>query len=464
MGNQNSRSDDDDDARGRSPQSLDAMLPPWARALPRRNVMLVPDDAAGTTPRKYGPFVMFEVPPKRGGGLVFLVHPNCAETNGFAGRGCLRVANNGRVNCRGAGGPWARFTPAPGDAPDSRRLVAQRSQRSLRSDPRAGMLVGVAQGKPGTSFRFHEVADDAITPGAATFSLGGTVDWDPSAALSAEQYRSFVSEGYLVLRGVVPPAVVKEARRTINSALIQPGSVARREDGGGIQSCPSTGSAPEVLACLRNTGLWTYCQRLLGRGKASPVGGCQIALRGPSPFPKWDPADTEALAPSVLSQELPGHRWHIDGMGKGKHSPFSLLVGVALSDQRLPFSGNLIVFPGSHHRLHPLLREQVMSGSGLFSDEMDGTKPVLANPTNVLLAPGDVVIAHQKLAHRVGPNFSADVRYQLYFRVRHAEHERMVVSGQVLDDLWCECEGVKQASAAAAAAPAPAAAAAAASQ
>ena len=38
---------------------------------------------------------------------------------------------------------------------------------------------------------------------------------------------------------------------------------------------------------------------------------------------------------------MDGRRWHIDGMGKNKHSPFSLLVGVTLSEVPGPDCGNL---------------------------------------------------------------------------------------------------------------------------
>jgi hypothetical protein len=53
-----------------------------------------------------------------------------------------------------------------------------------------------------------------------------------------------------------------------------------------------------------------------------------------------------------------------------------------------------------------------------------------------------VVFAHQKLAHRGGPNTSADIRYQVYFRLRHKQHAEFVDSGILLDDLWVEYEGL----------------------
>lgn len=59
-------------------------------------------------------------------------------------------------------------------------------------------------------------------------------------------------------------------------------------------------------------------------------------------------------------EALPPSAWHIDGMGKDKHSPFTLLLGVSLSAVPEPDSGNFCVFPGSHKVLFPLLKEQVV--------------------------------------------------------------------------------------------------------
>ena len=44
--------------------------------------------------------------------------------------------------------------------------------------------------------------------------------------------------------------------------------------------------------------------------------------------------------------------WHTDGLRQGKAHSFSLLLGVCLSDVDEDFSGNLLVWPGSHLLLH----------------------------------------------------------------------------------------------------------------
>ena len=52
---------------------------------------------------------------------------------------------------------------------------------------------------------------------------------------------------------------------------------------------------------------------------------------------------------------LPGTAWHTDGMRQGRRHPFTLLLGVALSHVPKSLSGNLAVFPSSHHVLHDLM-------------------------------------------------------------------------------------------------------------
>lgn len=131
----------------------------------------------------------------------------------------------------------------------------------------------------------------------------------------------------------------------------------------------------------------------------------------------------------------PGTQYHIDGMGQNKLCPFSLLCGVALSDQTVPNMGNLHVFPGSH--LHSGLQKYYVEKiNDDDQGEADVSKPDLGESVQVLLRPGDIVLAHQLLAHRVGVNTSEHIRYQLYYRVQHKDHEDL--KGYIVDDPWIE--------------------------
>merc|ERR1711879_243065 len=119
--------------------------------------------------------------------------------------------------------------------------------------------------------------------------------------------------------------------------------------------------------------------------------------------------------------------------------------GVALSDQTHPSCGNLVAFSGSHHVLQPLIRGEVEAESGMFSNESGAAerKPALTGGQQILLQPGDAVLLHQKVAHRVGVNTSPNIRYQIYFRLSHVDHGLKLEDGSLLDDLWTEFEGLK---------------------
>lgn len=128
-------------------------------------------------------------------------------------------------------------------------------------------------------------------------------------------------------------------------------------------------------------------------------------------------------------------QWHIDGQHETHMSPFQLLVGVALSSQPTEDCGNLHVWPGLHHTVFEATqRTRALRGSGAAklprTDDKKadveqmwlGQRPQLSDEacTQVKLEPGDVVLAHQKVPHRIGLNRSPHVRYQVYFRLAAA--------------------------------------------
>lgn len=152
---------------------------------------------------------------------------------------------------------------------------------------------------------------------------------------------------------------------------------------------------------------------------------CQIALR----FPE--------NAPPPPHTHLGGLHWHTDGMDKGDFAPFTLLVGVALTDQPAPLHGNLCVFDGSHYTLQDTFRTIAHSAPPY---DMSYARCDLGEPTQLQLHIGDVVLLHQKLAHRGGPHFGHEIRKMVYFRVRHRRHDELKVAAT--ENLWLEFEGM----------------------
>ena len=69
--------------------------------------------------------------------------------------------------------------------------------------------------------------------------------------------------------------------------------------------------------------------QLIGAGKVCPATAVQVALR----FPGCN--DALVVAGAAMKQTVRGTDWHTDGLRQGKKHPFSLLVGVALSETKV---------------------------------------------------------------------------------------------------------------------------------
>jgi ectoine hydroxylase-related dioxygenase (phytanoyl-CoA dioxygenase family) len=111
-----------------------------------------------------------------------------------------------------------------------------------------------------------------------------------------------------------------------------------------------------------------------------------------------------------------------------KLSPFSLLLGVALTNQTEDFCGNFVVYPGSHF----LINKELFSGVGLELGEankiIEGKLPErllkkLKEPLQLHLSAGDAVLCHYQLVHGVSENRNGfEPRINLYWRIKHINH------------------------------------------
>jgi len=265
-------------------------------------------------------------------------------------------------------------------------------------------------------------------------SVTGKHDFDETVDLTLEQRRAFIEDGFLIIKGVVPPSLASAALAEINCSLLKVGAAFQDADGN-TKHCADAASSNTIQALLYGTPLWTIAQRLMGHGCVAGVGAGQIALRPPH-------LNSLGLEDDASTQPK---QWHFDGMHKvdseveRQNSPFSLLVGVALSDQMLPNCGNLIAFPGSHRILQAMVQQEAaVPGTHPFLNQRDADegKPELRNGQQILLGIGDVVLLHQKTAHRVGVNCSPNIRYQTYFRLKHIDHAAHLADGSVHDGLW----------------------------
>jgi hypothetical protein len=259
----------------------------------------------------------------------------------------------------------------------------------------------------------------------ATISMNSTSSQNPR--LTPQQVQQYRTDGFVKLPGVVPAEVWKAARRAINAGLGASGIDPEKLPTYRSQTyLPELQNTDAIRDLYNATPITSIMESLVGAGKVAPVGGGQIALRFPS-------AGGEVRPPGA----------HIDGMyspnngvPKGTIHNFTALVGVFLSDVPEEGCGNFTVWPGSHLKHAEHFRE---NGSQSL---LGGMPPVdIGPPHQVTARAGDAVIAHYLLGHGVAGNVSPDVRYAIFFRVTHVDHEKM--RWESMTDPWLEWEGVR---------------------
>ncbi|PXF41745.1 hypothetical protein BWQ96_08534 [Gracilariopsis chorda] len=237
--------------------------------------------------------------------------------------------------------------------------------------------------------------------------------------LDASQTEQLLSQGYTVIKNVIPADVVKKALGHISSARKNENYVLR--NGSGL---PSFYDAVQEADQIMNLMTTSSLQRLLESIYDSEIeilgGAGQIAIR---------PVDEDLVKRGVDKHKRANRTaWHVDEGGSGKYvqrpADFSLLVGVALTDSEGDVnSGQLNVWPGSHVKLHEALQEHLRRDVEGITPNVRFTegRPDIGKPVRVCVLKGDVVLAHQRLGHCGGPNVVQE-RIMVYFRVRKSGH------------------------------------------
>lgn len=233
--------------------------------------------------------------------------------------------------------------------------------------------------------------------------------------LTANQRKSFVRDGYVIVPDVVSAHLRGPALRAINAALGTAGSerVANYVFSG-HEHCDPLQHAAELLDLLTETPAFSLAEQLTEAGALLPVSCCQLATRFPDLGEPW----------SLPTPHLDGIPNRTNGLPAGELYPFSVLVGVFLSDVAERQSGNFVVFPSGHGVVQEYARDH---RDGWFDDEGYGPPPMglpplaLEGPTEVIARAGDVVLTHYELPHSVAPNLSPNIRYAVYYRLSHRD-------------------------------------------
>lgn len=245
-------------------------------------------------------------------------------------------------------------------------------------------------------------------------------------ALTEEQKRQFYEDGYVRLEGAVPRATVDAALRAINASLGSEGMDPEQLPTYRSRSyAPELRGAAEITDLLTRGAAWPAADDAIGAGSVGPATSGQIALR----FPTMDP-------PAEPRPHLDGMYSPLNGVPKGKILNFTALVGVFLSDVPAEYAGNLTVWPGTHRLYEEYFRER---GPQALLEGMPDVP--LPDPVQVTARAGDAVLAHYQLAHGIAGNASPHIRYAVFFRLFHVDHES--VHWKCMTDIWREWAGMR---------------------
>ena len=290
--------------------------------------------------------------------------------------------------------------------------------------------------------------------------------------LSAEQFAFFKTNGYLIVRNALDPALCAAAQELL-WAHLPAGSAMRRDD-------PATqvGPVPDALRQtdtlhefdgyrwqLRSVGtqqllidlvfspqMRAIAEQLLGEGllRLPTVGGTPMGSHGPAwPGGPTDPAlDNDGVRgiyctlPYGDAPRQPD-QCHTDG------HPFNLGV-VGLLDDVPPDGGAFKVWPGSHRRLYPLHAMQYDQARIPYYPHLPSFKGILHSPEYLaeidrIMADttpvdchgnaGDVVFWHHRLAHMAGHNYSSRMRQAVLYDFCRTDLDRARLDPPQ-EDMW----------------------------
>eukprot|EP01088_Endostelium_zonatum_P014279 TRINITY_DN3067_c0_g1_i1.p1 TRINITY_DN3067_c0_g1~~TRINITY_DN3067_c0_g1_i1.p1 ORF type:complete len:480 (-),score=92.18 TRINITY_DN3067_c0_g1_i1:55-1494(-) len=219
--------------------------------------------------------------------------------------------------------------------------------------------------------------------------------------LSPTDIQHFKSQGYLLLRNLIPKPQIENALRLINKSIGTHGLT--KENVEKHQFCHDIANDAIITGLVKYSPILSILEsQFLGVGNVPEIWGAQIALR----FPVGDPD-------KITPVEHTGR--HIDGYSvPGKVHNFNILVGVYLNDVEGENRGNLALFPESH-----IAAAEYFKSNDPVTKANGGHLPItVKKPVQMEVKAGDVIFSHYLTSHTVAVNVSPHVRYALYFRIK----------------------------------------------
>jgi hypothetical protein len=220
---------------------------------------------------------------------------------------------------------------------------------------------------------------------------------------------SFVSDGYAVFPGLVEAETVARARERIDEDLAAHYDPRRKAEYDSRSFCPDLLGTPEILALLENRGVRDKVGALVSRRKLAFDTRGQVAIRRAHNVER-------ALPPVAHVDGFPAPH---NGVEEGTVLPFTMLVGVFLSEVKTEFAGNFTVWPGSHLLVEKYFNERGPRAMRESMPDLPGLG--IGEPRQLMGSPGDVVLCHYALAHSAAVNTSDNDRIACFFRLAHYE-------------------------------------------
>lgn len=243
--------------------------------------------------------------------------------------------------------------------------------------------------------------------------------------LTEAQFAAFHRDGYIKVAGAIASEPLDRALHAINADLGRGLDPARIDEFYARSFCPELRDSAPILDLFRSTPARALANALLAPGRVREPSKAQIALRFPRHAQPPEPAQ-------VLRPHVDGTYGPSNGVQQGQVAHFTLLCMVALSDVQAEFAGNFTVWPGSHHLYERYFQthdvQQMVQGTPKLAH--------LPHPVQLQVRAGDVVLTHYQLGHTGAPNLSAAIRYAVFFRLYHEQHD--ADSLDILADIWRE--------------------------
>ncbi|MGP3756971.1 phytanoyl-CoA dioxygenase family protein [Streptomyces sp. IBSNAI001] len=236
---------------------------------------------------------------------------------------------------------------------------------------------------------------------------------------SNDEQGLFVDHGVLVRRGLVHGNLLSRARDLVGGWLTEAYDPARLTVYTERSFAPELEAHPDLLALYHRSGLVELAEDLLRPSWIAPVARAQIQIRLPH------------------GAEQPVKRMHVDGVSCPHLQPsdlrtFSFIIGVVLEGSAAADAGALHYVPGGHHRMARYFATDWTLGQPTQTpDDIDAQ-----DGTAFTAEPGDVIVMHHLVPHRVGINTSSTPRVMAYFRIQHAQHHELALDA--LSNPWLE--------------------------